>query len=469
MGTFKIYDGANWVDPCQCPVYIQDAAGVWQLLDPNNCDVNYFDGNNWCPINCTTGNEVSVNTEINIWFDDSGSMTSTLPALTKMRDELLKDCLLPIYNNDSLLYDERVKIFELFDPSPIEPSNERFIKAFRTERNTGRSPDTNVDFVLNIVFQDEAANGYHDNTYAWSTSATQPNPSFPEYNDDIADLRNTLASIPYIIKGSVVVVDGNNIFAQLVNATFIDTGTFVPPFNISDLYQNKFTFQPDSPEGQRILPELYTGLVADSEIDWPAGTYTNIPLTTITGAGSGMIVNLTVVEITGKIDTYNLLNVGAGLNGPYTPDWNYPVSPSVPYNHYGQGGTGIPNSCILTVDQISSGSIISTLGLLSNVDTSRNFTPGDIVQFKNPQTDTLPATPLELQVLTVRNYNAITGATIVDYGNGLYVDGDEVVIPGQAGGSNLTRNINNSGTPQRYLQDVVDSLNALGVAVPPCI
>jgi hypothetical protein len=476
MGEFRIYDGTNWVDPCFCPVYVQDAAGVWQLLDPNNCDVSYFDGHNWCPITCSTGNEITVNTEINIWFDDSGSMSETLPALNVMRDDLLKDCLLPVYNNDSLLYDERVKVFNLNVGSPIGASNERFIKAFRTERNTGRSPDTNVDFVLNIVFQNEANSLYHSplTLDQWGTSySPQPNPNFPVYYQDILDLQNTLASIPYAIKGAVLAVEGvafeNTQFAELVSATFIDTGTFVPPYNISDLYPNKFTFQLDIPNGQTIIaPLIYE---ADNEVDWPVGTYNNIPLTTITGVGSGMLVSITVVEVTDKIDTFNILNLGSGNNGPYGPaPYDYPGVQTAPLTLLGEGGSGPTNSCILTVDQVDiGGSITSVLGLLGDTDRSRQFTVGDIVEFKDNPTNTLPTTPLQLQVLSVRNYNAIQTITITDYGNGLYVDGDEVLIPGQAGGSDVTNNIVNSSTPPTYLQNIVDALNTLGVAVPPCI
>jgi len=51
MGFYRIFDGINWVDPCVCNVHVRGVAG-WQLIDPFNCPVNYWDGKNWCSISC---------------------------------------------------------------------------------------------------------------------------------------------------------------------------------------------------------------------------------------------------------------------------------------------------------------------------------------------------------------------------------------------------------------------------------
>ncbi len=51
MGFYRIFDGINWLDPCVCDVHVRGVAG-WQLIDPVNCPVNYWDGNAWCPIPC---------------------------------------------------------------------------------------------------------------------------------------------------------------------------------------------------------------------------------------------------------------------------------------------------------------------------------------------------------------------------------------------------------------------------------
>jgi len=59
MGTFKIFDGTNWVDPCDCNVHLLDSSSSWVLLDPKNCPTKYWNGCEWvlivCPCNCAEG------------------------------------------------------------------------------------------------------------------------------------------------------------------------------------------------------------------------------------------------------------------------------------------------------------------------------------------------------------------------------------------------------------------------------
>lgn len=53
MSGFKIFDGTNWVDPCDCALNILNVdAASWQPINPNDCNIKYFDGVNWCPIEC---------------------------------------------------------------------------------------------------------------------------------------------------------------------------------------------------------------------------------------------------------------------------------------------------------------------------------------------------------------------------------------------------------------------------------
>ncbi len=53
MGNYRIFDGTNWVDPCVCSVHVRSTVG-WQLVDPANCPVKYFDGTQWCDVDCST-------------------------------------------------------------------------------------------------------------------------------------------------------------------------------------------------------------------------------------------------------------------------------------------------------------------------------------------------------------------------------------------------------------------------------
>ena len=53
MSNFKMFDGTNWIDICDCDVHIKTSA-TWNLLDPWNCVTKYWDGSNWCEVICCT-------------------------------------------------------------------------------------------------------------------------------------------------------------------------------------------------------------------------------------------------------------------------------------------------------------------------------------------------------------------------------------------------------------------------------
>ena len=178
MGVYKVFDGTNWVDPCSCNIRIRTFDDAWKLLEPEVCPTKYWNGDTWCLIDCTTP-QIDEKTEINIWFDSSGSMGPTLPALQVMRDELLVTCLLPLYGGSQVLYDERVRV--------IEDNSERSILQLGTLRNAdGRAVDTTVTMVLNLVFSDESKNDY------WSGATFNPNtPQTAPYLADIALARSS--------------------------------------------------------------------------------------------------------------------------------------------------------------------------------------------------------------------------------------------------------------------------------------
>lgn len=48
---FKIFDGVDWVNICDCNVTIKTPT-EWKRLDPWNCPTKYWDGSNWCQIIC---------------------------------------------------------------------------------------------------------------------------------------------------------------------------------------------------------------------------------------------------------------------------------------------------------------------------------------------------------------------------------------------------------------------------------
>ena len=51
MSNFKMFNGTNWIDICDCDVHIKTSA-TWNLLDPWNCVTKYWDGSNWCEVIC---------------------------------------------------------------------------------------------------------------------------------------------------------------------------------------------------------------------------------------------------------------------------------------------------------------------------------------------------------------------------------------------------------------------------------
>lgn len=54
MGKYKVFNGTDWVDICNCQVNIRNASNDWQLLDPKNCVTKYWTGTEWCEVTCCT-------------------------------------------------------------------------------------------------------------------------------------------------------------------------------------------------------------------------------------------------------------------------------------------------------------------------------------------------------------------------------------------------------------------------------
>lgn len=296
MGDFKIYNGTTWVNPCDCNVHVRASDNTWKLLDPASCPTRYWDGTQWCLIECSDA--ITSNTEINIWFDNSGSMNSTLAPLQGMiaTGGPLYNCLIQLFDNDPVLFSERVKVLN-FDDSPT--GFERFIPLLATERNFNRTADTSVSKVINITFADESdiygyGSGSGNLYYLAPFDNTQLNGGIPggdpyegTYENDVTVVRNVQndASITYDIVGIAFHVAsifdetsggqpctyprpsnlapcptctitgtpsncyGNQgqptwpSFGDLVEATFIDNGVYTGTDNLSEFYDlNKYRF-----------------------------------------------------------------------------------------------------------------------------------------------------------------------------------------------------------------------------------
>ena len=110
-------------------------------------------------------------TEINIFFDSSGSMDSSLVPLQQARDTLLANLLVPFYDNDLAQYNKRVSFIERSDESSLQWA-----------QTLGSS--NNITKVINILFTDENS-PYDQMTTLGGQLLT-----------DLSNLRNTIAGTP---------------------------------------------------------------------------------------------------------------------------------------------------------------------------------------------------------------------------------------------------------------------------------
>ena len=133
---------------------------------------------------------INANTKINIYFDSSGSMDSTIAPLTIMRDTLLKDALLPLYGDDEAAYDANVQVISQADERTLDMIN-----------INGTTPTGNV---ISLIFQDEANPVYHAIGYADTDALTA------QYVTDLGVLRGRLAGFTAnYLRAVIFQVDAN--------------------------------------------------------------------------------------------------------------------------------------------------------------------------------------------------------------------------------------------------------------------
>ena len=127
---------------------------------------------------------------IMIHVDGSGSILSTRKQLDIMKNTLLKDALLPYYNNDESLYSKRVTI--------VDGSGERTLRFFEEA--------TSKPNVLAVAFQDEASPDYHLPTF---NKAPQSH-----YSKDLSALKSSLRGHSGVYRGIMFQVDRGKTFAK---------------------------------------------------------------------------------------------------------------------------------------------------------------------------------------------------------------------------------------------------------------
>ena len=469
MGMYKVFDGTNWVDPCECDVRIRTSDDAWKLLAPRDCVTKYWDGQKWCPLNCPQDPGITDKTEINIWFDTSGSMGSTQNPLLKMKEEFLEACLLPVYNNDINLYNTRVKF--------INESNERTLLQLGVGRNfnypsvitpnclsvlyppwcsspqfpawVDRPIDLSVNKVINLVFSDEN----HPNYYGPKSGPFDPNVQTPTYLEDIAYMRNNVQNAPYTIQGTLFRVESkkqteSQTMRDFVEAVFNDTGLYTPPLNLSDLSAN-FNAKLDIKEGFYINL-AYNNKLASEGVDWIPGTYV-CDVTASGGPGAGMTAEVVAEVVTDGIGAMTLLPAGGT---------GYPPN-QTNYIRYLSGTSGQVKlttdaaGTILTVEpyQEWEGFVIGSNYFIDLPDPAGSAVQGQV---------TMDSTTTYTKLV----YNAFSG--IVDFGNGLYTIAFPLTVspPSPAVGTTIKPfTITNLGTPQYYTAQVTDALIELGITI----
>src|SRR5690606_7628545 len=187
---------------------------------------------------------VDTTTEINIFFDASGSMNTTLPKLQQMRDQYLKACLLPFFNGDEDLYSRRVKIIGGSGNANGNWTLERTFAGIIGSQGPllqriGSSPE--ITQVINLVFQDEANSSYHPSL----TSFVVNNVPTASFINDIGGFKQVLADHPKSYYRAVIFqVNGSNGFKGFLDAVENGKGAYADPAlnlkNVSDQIKIKY-------------------------------------------------------------------------------------------------------------------------------------------------------------------------------------------------------------------------------------
>jgi hypothetical protein len=175
----------------------------WQDLIPLACDFTY--NVSQVPIISQTP-VLDSTTGLNLLFDSSGSMAQVYPVLITMASTILKPCLLPYYNNDSTLYDQRVQVIPIGDE--------------RTIQWLSRSIPYGATKVVNMTFANEV-----EQIYQFGPGWTVTSPLTIAYIEDInytnARLNADMRSISYRVTDTVA-----TLYKEFLNAVYTGQGNY---------------------------------------------------------------------------------------------------------------------------------------------------------------------------------------------------------------------------------------------------
>ncbi len=246
--TNKLFDtGIRYIDSDNDPIVIitEWNSVLNKLINVHIlCDCS-FDGSasEVAPINVTS------ETEINIFFDSSGSMNSTLSPLNTMRSTLLQNCLLPFYNNDVNLYNQRVTITSVSDERAI-----RWISTQPTE------PTYNV---VNLAFADESNGSYEaegPSVNGWTNGSTIGDQDIALLRTNLSNANSSTSHRGIIFQVDTLNQNGNESFPQyqaFMDALFNGTGYYSGTAGLSD--KSEVSCVQDTVAGS--TPQYYLDLI----------------------------------------------------------------------------------------------------------------------------------------------------------------------------------------------------------------
>tara|TARA_R110000822_G_scaffold29350_1_gene86467 strand:- start:11906 stop:12970 length:1065 start_codon:yes stop_codon:yes gene_type:complete len=197
--------------------------------------------------NCPTTPPIIINqtTQMNIWFDSSGSMNTTLAPLQSMVANNLKSCLVQFYNDDPLEYDKYVQVRSWSDE--------------RTFSVAASEPDVvGATNCINFIFQDEAQSIYFSNTSTFNAGAITST-----MNTDLLNLRSVLTTNASDYVTPVVFdVQGFSAFKQMLQAVENGTGVYGGGKYLDDLTgQYKFVYDVRAGVSYASEPDYYRDLI----------------------------------------------------------------------------------------------------------------------------------------------------------------------------------------------------------------
>jgi hypothetical protein len=319
---------AEYISQMNPPLVIDDTDSKWNIV-----------------IDYSPQGLLDENTEINVWFDNSGSMDNVLEPLVNALNSCLKGLLLPIYGTEEL-YEARVKV-NTFSPAtiPVNGNNVVFTgkgtgfseRTLRVMNTVGSSDD--ITRVINLVFQDEANPieiGYHDTPFDGMRSVV--------YDEDLVAFRLTMSGIRnkdyykaviYAMIADDEYYQQNLAFRNFLVSAIAGTGNFSGLNGLSDFAADGMVILEDFID-KSSSPAFYLGTIRQTLISLGFTNIGSVEATTCFIPITGIIVTSCTTSTTGTI---NVISVAGGSGSGYYFTLNggatqYPVA---------TGATGIAN------------------------------------------------------------------------------------------------------------------------------